>query len=53
MRDQAVSWVVSQASVEQMVRGYEELFERIYRQKSGPSRTPATAEQAPAKVLAR
>jgi len=46
-------WVVSQASVEQMVRGYEELFERIYRQKSGPSRSSATAEPAPAKALAR
>lgn len=27
-------WVVSQASVEQMVRGYEELFERVYRRKA-------------------
>jgi glycosyltransferase involved in cell wall biosynthesis len=38
-------WVVSQASVEQMVHGYEELFERLYRVKSGLP--PATIPSSP------
>ncbi len=44
-------WVVSQASVEQMVRGYEELFERVYRRKSVDAEAGARPPVEPAKEL--